>query len=553
LHDILLAVGRVGSLNVLMEHAQGATGHGNDNRGVMWVFASDKSSDAAALLDDGENTSIAELEDIARQYVGGGVALGGQRGNALAPNDVVIRTSFKHGNRGAGLAQSGRCQGAAVATADFLADLLKGVIHDLSVEIGQRWQLSLGGRLRLRAWFSLGRFFGFWIVRQAREANGDDEQSQQRRMPHGRAFLGIAPRWRPDSQHHHNMKEGLTEVATRRIVRTPPLRRDSPFRRCCRIPGVRLLRFGGLGRSRFDGVVDLTRRWGRMRRNAVRLGFMATLLAASAGCATVASREDRLAADPAESAARRQLSQIAQAAIDRKDWAAARDALVRLVARAPKSAEAQLRLGRVLQAQGQLPAAEAAYQAALLIDPEYNDALIGLAEVEAARGRLQAALNHLLAAIEINPHRASAHLAQGRVFESLGRTDEALAAYFRALKYDSGSPQATLRIATIQLDRHQPDQALARLAQVLELNPDDPEVRHQRGRAHLVLNHAQDAIDDLRFAARLLPNRADIYSELALALDRGHRSSDALQAAQHALSLNPNDTIARDLTIKLRR
>jgi tetratricopeptide (TPR) repeat protein len=265
------------------------------------------------------------------------------------------------------------------------------------------------------------------------------------------------------------------------------------------------------------------------------------------------TREESASLDPAETALRRQMSQAAQAAIDSKDWEGAKLALHHLLARMPKSAEAHQRLGRVFQAQGQLPSAEAEYRQALTIDPEYIDALIGLGEVEAARGRLHAALTHIQAAIEVNPRRPQAQLAQARVMESLGRTDEALAAYFRALKYDGTSPEALLRVATIQLDRGQPDQALPRLTQVLELAPNDAEARHQRGRAHLALRHVPEAIDDLRFAAREQPGRWDVFYQLALALELAHNAPDALRAAQQAASLNPNNAAARELSTRLRR
>src|SRR5207249_10762668 len=103
------------------------------------------------------------------------------------------------------------------------------------------------------------------------------------------------------------------------------------------------------------------------------------------------------------------------------------------------------RLGQVLQAQGQLGAAEAEFQKALVLDPDYVDARIGLGQTETLLGRPEAALRHLDAAIELFPHKAEAHPAQGRALEALGRADEALAAYFRALEQDPASVPSRLR------------------------------------------------------------------------------------------------------------
>jgi tetratricopeptide (TPR) repeat protein len=289
-----------------------------------------------------------------------------------------------------------------------------------------------------------------------------------------------------------------------------------------------------------------------MRRWAVIAGCAAALLA-SAGCAFVRSARDQGPTSAAQSARCQELSTLAQTAIDAQDYARAQGALEQLAVEAPQLAEAHQRLGLVLQIQGRLPEAEAAYRKALGLDPEYMAALIGLGEIEAQFGRPDSALQRFGAAIEIDPHQAKAHLAEGRVLEAMGRTDEALAAYFRTLELDPGAEPVILRIATIQLARSQADQALARLDQALELVPDDPEAHYQRGRAHLALNHLPPAIEDLRFAADRYPQRADVFFYLALACSADHKTADALQAAERALKLAPNDAATRDLSRRLRR
>ena len=102
----------------------------------------------------------------------------------------------------------------------------------------------------------------------------------------------------------------------------------------------------------------------------------------------------------------------------------------------------------------------------------------------------------------------------GRLLEEIGRTDEALAAYFRVLELEPNNADVSLRIAAIQLTRNQPDQALSRLDRVVELAVHNAQARDLRGRAHLVLRHFPQAIEDLRAAASDLPNRPDIYYHL---------------------------------------
>ena len=295
-----------------------------------------------------------------------------------------------------------------------------------------------------------------------------------------------------------------------------------------------------------------------MRHRAILAGWrglLAVALAAQAGCGWLGRRgqDDRPPLSPQQVERIQQISERAQAAIDRGDYERARTDLEQLVQEEPGSAEALQRLGRVLQLQGRWPQAEACYRAALARDRDYVEALIGLGEVEAQRGDAASAQQRFESAIELDPHRAKAHFARGRVLEALGRTDEALAAYFRALEFDPNHAEVSLRIAAIQLARNQPDQALSRLDQVVEVAHNMGEARELRGRAHLKLGHFTEAAADLRAAANQLPDRADIYYHLAVALEANHKPDEARRAADQALRLAPNDAAARGLSQRLRR
>jgi tetratricopeptide (TPR) repeat protein len=292
-----------------------------------------------------------------------------------------------------------------------------------------------------------------------------------------------------------------------------------------------------------------------MERRApnARLGLLFSLLTAQAGCNWIGVRSglDRAVVSPEQAARNQQCSEHAQEAIDRGDYEQARLELLRLAAEAPTSAEAQQRLGMVLQLEGRLAEAEACFRAALQRDPDYVEALIGLGQVEAQRGDLVVALKHMEMAIEIDPHRPRAHFSLGRLLESQGKTDEALAEYFRALELEPNNADVSVKIAAIQLARNQPDQALSRLDQVVELAPNNGEARDLRGRAHFTLRHFTQATDDFRAAVTRLPDRADIYYRLALALEADHKPADGLRAAEQALHLAPAFGDARLLSQRL--
>ena len=293
-----------------------------------------------------------------------------------------------------------------------------------------------------------------------------------------------------------------------------------------------------------------------MRRGALRAGFWAALVVS--GCAPMRPGGS-FGSRPKDEAATRitircqELSEAAQAAIDRHDGTAAVSRLRELVALEPKSAEAHHRLGTVYQSEGRLAEAEASYKRALGLDNEYVAALIGLGSIDAALVRHQAALERFDAAIEIDPRQGEAHLGRGRALEALGKTDEALASYFRALEFTPNSSDARLRVATLQLARDEPDQALARLDALVEPNPDDAEARFQRGRAHLALGHVSPALSDLKAAADKLPERPDVLLNLAFALAADHEPKAALAASDRALQLAPHYAEAQALARKLRR
>jgi tetratricopeptide (TPR) repeat protein len=278
-------------------------------------------------------------------------------------------------------------------------------------------------------------------------------------------------------------------------------------------------------------------------------------LVTTAGCngLNLRGRDTHRLASPEQIERIQQISERAQAAIDRGDYERARADLVQLVAQEPDSPEALQRLGTVLMLEGRLAEAEGCFHAALARDHDYVEAMLGLGQVEAQRGDSAAALKRFEMAISIDPRRPRAHFLLGRAREAVGQADEALAAYFRAVEFDANDVPSIVRIAAIQLVRSQPDQALSRLDQAVELAPVDGEARALRGLAHWKLHHTPEAIADLRAAAQRLPDRPDIYYNLALALEADHKRADARSAAEQALKLAPTDSAVRQLSERLRR
>src|SRR5262249_12547194 len=110
-----------------------------------------------------------------------------------------------------------------------------------------------------------------------------------------------------------------------------------------------------------------------------------SLVLSAAGCAGARARQRP---DTEQERQRRQsLNDAATEAIESADWPRAQALLTQILDTTPRSAEAHERLGRVLQAQGDVRGAEIEFHRAIALEGEYPEALEGLAAIEARFGR----------------------------------------------------------------------------------------------------------------------------------------------------------------------
>ncbi|KAB2970782.1 LytR C-terminal domain-containing protein [Zoogloea sp.] len=131
-------------------------------------------------------------------------------------------------------------------------------------------------------------------------------------------------------------------------------------------------------------------------------------------------------------------------------------------------ARASYQLGRLLQKEGRLQAAEEAYGQAVAADPDHADALNALAALYAERGELERAADMLRQLAALAPQKAYLHNNMGYAFHLLGRDDEAIEALRRAVALDPGYERAWVNLRTVALARGRPD--LAAMAVRHELN-----------------------------------------------------------------------------------
>lgn len=120
------------------------------------------------------------------------------------------------------------------------------------------------------------------------------------------------------------------------------------------------------------------------------------------------------------------LAQTFQSAIQRRDWAAAREAGRELARHLPDKASIAYNLGLVEKSAGALEAAMEAFERALSLAPDHRNARFELAACLMETGKFEQALSDFELYLEQKPDDTDALLNLGRILTRLDRPQEAL-------------------------------------------------------------------------------------------------------------------------------
>jgi eukaryotic-like serine/threonine-protein kinase len=245
-----------------------------------------------------------------------------------------------------------------------------------------------------------------------------------------------------------------------------------------------------------------------------------------------------------------------------RNWPAARKDLVEAIRREPEgsqaAAEDQVKLGQLLQREGEYEAAARAYEAALRGRPDLAGTLrlraVAMLELhkyeEAARS-----LDRYLAAADAGRERptlAEAYRLRGLTRTQLGRYEGALHDYTRALELEPDSATRTYR-GWIYLVQGAPKLALSDFEEALRLDPSEVDAYNGRGNARVkggqVLEGVEDAEEAVRrgpSTSRTLHNAAAIYA-LASAAPEAVRRTSPGKTLQQEYQDRALDLLARSL------
>lgn len=137
--------------------------------------------------------------------------------------------------------------------------------------------------------------------------------------------------------------------------------------------------------------------------------------------------------------------------------------------------------GLMLQRQGKLDEAIAAYQAALRLNPRLAPVYLNLGAALAKQGKLEDAIAAYQTAIEINPKLAAAHYNLGNALAQKGQLDAAIAAYQAALQINPNYAKVYYNLGNVLAQQGKREEAIAQWREAVRINPDFAEAHVNLG------------------------------------------------------------------------
>ncbi len=256
---------------------------------------------------------------------------------------------------------------------------------------------------------------------------------------------------------------------------------------------------------------------------------------------------------PLESAARTKSGEyrpnfyLAEALINVNRGADAEPAYRRALAINPKSAEAAQGLGQALLNQGKTADAVPFIEQAASLDPSFQPALLHLASVYEADKNFDAAI----AIYRRFPNETAARERLGELLVETGKAASAIPELEAAVKASPTIANLTA-LATAYLQNKQPEKCQPVMDAALRLEPNNGELRLLYGRLLRDLRKFDLAANQFALAAKLNPQSADAWADLAMVTVMMERYDIALPALDKVKQLNaekPGHKYLRAITL----
>ncbi len=157
---------------------------------------------------------------------------------------------------------------------------------------------------------------------------------------------------------------------------------------------------------------------------------------------------------------------------------------------------------------------------------------------------------HFEKALQINPNFYDGLVIMGVTRAHQGRLPEAIEYFRTAIHSQPDLPKARVQLAHALWNQNQDQAALEEMRRASQLAPKDADLRADFGRALARLGRIPEAIDELHEALRLNPNSAVAHNNLGLALLASGKPMESIPEFEAALRLKPE---LKDAADNLRR
>ncbi len=195
-----------------------------------------------------------------------------------------------------------------------------------------------------------------------------------------------------------------------------------------------------------------------------------------------------------------------QAQIDAEQYAAARDALEKLIATDPQNAEAHFMLGLTYFNLGEYPKAQASFSQAMTLEPERAAAVHhNLGVLAYQTGEMETAVAEFKAALEADPNDPDSHYQLGATYLQMAVSDsdptylqQAEAEFEQVLALAPGKPEALVGLGTLYLNQNKIAEAIELLEQAVQSNPEMREALFALGTAYFTSGDTAAAKETLQ-------------------------------------------------------
>lgn len=208
-------------------------------------------------------------------------------------------------------------------------------------------------------------------------------------------------------------------------------------------------------------------------------------------------------------------------------------------------ASADLTAAIAYHQQGDLAAAQSAYERVLNAEPEQPDAWHLLGVLRHQLGDSETAIQWVGKSLALNPRQPRAHNNLGNILAACGRADEALASYAAAIAVQSGYAQAYHNRGNVLAGLERTSEAMASYEQALAHQPDYTAAHQALAPMYEQDNRLEKAGEHYRWLVEHdLASRLD-FLRLGGVLRKLNQLDDAREIYRQWLNREPGDALAQ--------